>query len=187
MNCLRVTTVACGIALAGCAAAPQTAPAGGSSGATAGVAAPSLGWFSNIKAPSGYEPALKLTAKGVQIFRCERRDSGYGWMPRQPEAELRDERQAVVGRHGANFSFEHTDGSRLLGTVAAYEDAPKSTDLRWLLLSTKPYGKGTFGNVAYVQRVNTSGGMPPARCEAAQLNQLLRVDFAADFVFYRAR
>ena len=76
---------------------------------------------------------------------------------------------------------------RLLGTVAAYEDAPDTRNLRWLLLSTKSYGKGTFGDIAYVQRVNTTGGMPPQRCEAGQLNQLLRVDFSADFVFYRAR
>jgi hypothetical protein len=27
--------------------------------------------------------------------------------------------------------------------------------------------------------------MPPARCEPKQLNQLLRVDFSADFVFWR--
>ncbi len=130
---------------------------------------------------------MKLVGKGVQVFRCEKRDAGFAWMPRLPEAELRDDRQAVVGRHGANFSFEHTDGSRLLGTVAAYEDAPDARNLRWLLLSTKSFGKGAFGDVAYVQRVNTAGGMPPARCEAGQLNQLLRVDFSADFVFYRSR
>jgi hypothetical protein len=148
---------------------------------------PSLGWFSKIKAPSGYEPSMTLVGKGVQVFRCEKRETGYAWMPRLPEAELRDDRQTVVGRHGANFSFEHTDGSRLLGTVAAYEDAPDTRNLRWLLLATKPFGKGAFGEVAYVQRVNTAGGMPPAKCEAGQLNQLLRVDFSADFVFYRAR
>jgi hypothetical protein len=27
--------------------------------------------------------------------------------------------------------------------------------------------------------------MPPASCEAKQRNQLLRVDFSSDFVFYR--
>jgi hypothetical protein len=29
--------------------------------------------------------------------------------------------------------------------------------------------------------------MPPARCDAAQQNRLLRVDFSADFVFYKPR
>ena len=173
--------------LGGCASVPPSRAPDGGPAAPQLPSAPSLGWFSKIKAPSGYEPSMKLVGKGVQVFRCEKRDAGYAWMPRLPEAELRDDRLAVVGRHGANFSFEHTDGSRLLGTVAAYEDAPDTRNLRWLLLSTKSYGKGAFGDIAYVQRVNTTGGMPPARCEAGQLNQLLRVDFSADFVFYRAR
>jgi hypothetical protein len=38
-----------------------------------------------------------------------------------------------------------------------------------------------------VQRVNTAGGVPPEKCESKQLNQLLRVDFTAEFVFYRPR
>ena len=96
-------------------------------------------------------------------------------------------RARPVGKHGANFSFEHDDGSRLVSTIAAYDEASKPTDLRWLLLTTRSFGKGALENVAYVQRINTSGGMPPARCEASQLNQLLRVDFTSDFVFYGPR
>jgi hypothetical protein len=107
------------------------------------------------------------------------------WVFRQPDAELLNERGAVVGRHGANFSFEHADGSRLTATIAAYDDAPKSTDLRWLLMTTRSFGKGTLEGVTHVQRVNTRGGMPPERCENAQANQVLRVDFSADFIFYR--
>jgi hypothetical protein len=29
--------------------------------------------------------------------------------------------------------------------------------------------------------------MPPERCEGAQVNQVLRVDFSADFIFYRPK
>jgi hypothetical protein len=143
--------------------------------------------FSNIKAPADHEPVLKFSARGVQIFRCEKRDAALSWMFRQPEAELFDASGKVVARHGANFSFEHVDGSRLLSTVAAYDDASKATDLRWLLLTTRSYGKGAFEGVTHVQRVSTQGGMPPARCAANQLGQLLRVDFSSDFIFYRPR
>ena len=173
MNRLRIGALAALLAvllaLAGCASVPPSrAPDGGppSPSAPSAPSTPSLGWFSKIKAPSGYEPSMKLVGKGVQVFRCEKRDTGYAWMPRLPEAELRDDRQTVVGRHGANFSFEHTDGSRLLGTVAAYEDAPDTRNLRWLLLSTKPFGKGAFGEVAYVQRVT-----PPAACPRRSARQ----------------
>ena len=132
-------------------------------------------------------PGFRVPAQRVRAVHVLGVDRRHHERSRPRPGEFVPGRQAVVGRHGANFSFEHTDGSRLLGTVAAYEDAPDTRNLRWLLLSTKSYGKGTFGDIAYVQRVNTTGGMPPQRCEAGQLNQLLRVDFSADFVFYRAR
>lgn len=108
-------------------------------------------------------------------------------MFRQPEAELLDASGRLVARHGASFSFEHVDGSRLLSTIAAYDEAPKATDLRWLLLTTRSFGKGAFEGVTHVQRVNTQGGMPPTKCEPNQSGQLLRVDFSSDFVFYRLR
>ena len=163
-----------------------SSPAGGSSSSPP-LPSPSLGFFSKIKAPANHEPALQLASRGVQIFRCEKRDTGSIWAFRQPQAELLDANGKVVGRHGANFSFEHDDGSRLVSSVAAYDEAPKPTDLRWLLLTTRSFGKGALENVSHVQRVDTSGGMPPARCESAQLNQLLRVDFTSNFIFYRPR
>lgn len=173
------------MSLAGCATV-VSGPASTSGGKPV-PAAPSLGFFSNIKAPADRDPVLQLSARGVQVFRCERRDGALVWIFRQPDAELLNDRGAVVGRHGANFSFEHVDGSRLAATIAAHDDAPKPTDLKWLLLTTRSFGKGTFEGVTHVQRVNTRGGMPPERCEGAQVNQILRVDFSADFIFYRPK
>ena len=180
----------CCLLLAACATprpAPPAAGSGSSAPATAPVPAPSLGFFSKIKAPSTHFPALQLASRGVQIFRCEKRDGGLAWVFRQPQADLLEAGGKPVGKHGANFSFEHDDGSRLVSTIASYDEASKPTDLRWLLLTTRSFGKGALENVTHVQRVNTTGGMPPARCEASQLNQLLRVDFTSDFVFYRPR
>ena len=175
--------------LTACATAPTSAPpaSGSASPASSPVSAPNLGFFSKIKAPGTHVPTLQLASRGVQIFRCEKRDAGLLWVFRQPQADLLDSGGKPVGKHGANFSFEHDDGSRLVSTITAYDEAPKPTDLRWLLLTTRSFGKGVFENVTHVQRVNTTGGMPPARCDASQLNQLLRVDFTSDFVFYRPR
>jgi hypothetical protein len=151
------------------------------------VASPDLGFFSKIKVPSDREPVLRLAARGAQVFRCEKQDGQGVWVFRQPDAELVDAAGKVVGRHGASFSFEHVDGSRLVSTIAAYDNAPKSSDLRWLLMTTRSFGKGAFEGVTDVQRVNTSGGMPPAACDLAHAGRVLRVDFTADFVFYRTR
>jgi hypothetical protein len=180
---MKRTLSAClftGLLLAGCAAPPAADRPG-----EARPEVPSLGLFSRIKVPGGHEPALQLAARGVQIFRCERIGDAFEWRFRQPEAELFDAQGQMMGRHGANFSFEHRDGSRLLGTVVEHEKAAAADTLPWLLLSAKSFGKGAFGGVSYLQRVNTRGGMPPAGCSVAQANRLLRVDFSADFVFYR--
>ena len=192
MNRLFVITGSlCGVLLAACATPRSTFPpvagSGAASTAPVPVPTPSLGFFSKVKAPSTHEPTLQLASRGVQIFRCEKRGAGTVWVFRQPQAELLDSSGKAVGRHGANFSFEHDDGSRLVSNIAAYDEASKPTDLRWLLLTTRSFGKGALESVSHVQRVNTAGGMPPARCEASQLNQLLRVDFTSDFVFYRPR
>jgi hypothetical protein len=182
--------------LSACASAPAPAPAPvpptpgqppAPTPAPTPPTAPPLGFFSRIKVPDTVAPVLRLEGHGVQVFRCEPRGSGYTWVFRLPEADLVDASGKAVVRHGANFSFEHTDGSRLLGTIVDYDDAPVSTNLRWLLLSARSFGQGALTGVTYVQRVNTNGGMPPARCDASQQNRLLRVDFSADFVFYKPR
>ena len=123
----------------------------------------------------------------MQIFRCEPDKDGFHWAFRLPEAELRDARGQVVAHHGANYSFEHVDGSRLIGTIVGYDSAPSDDSVHWLLLRTQSYGQGEFEKVSYVQRVDTSGGMPPAQCSADQVNQILRVPFSAQFIFYRPR
>jgi hypothetical protein len=181
---------------AGQVQAPSRPPSGGAApGATANAPAPapvpvpsperpSLGLFSQIKAPSELEPSFELKAAGVQIFRCEPDKEGYHWIFRLPEAELRDAHGQVVAHHGAGYSFEHTDGSRLLGSIVGYDTARTDNAVPWLLLQTKSYGQGEFAKVTYVQRVNTEGGMPPKQCSAEQSNQILRVPFSADFIFY---
>jgi len=170
----RALALACACFVVGCqtVSAPPSTPGGPGRPA---VASPDLGFFSKIKVPNDREAVLKLTARGAQVFRCEKRDTQGVWIFRQPDGELLDGAGKVVGRH------------RLLSTIAAHDDAPKPTDLRWLLMTTKSFGKGAFEGVTHVQRVNTSGGMPPATCDVAHAGRVLRIDFTADFVFYRAR
>jgi hypothetical protein len=182
-----IALCAAGLAVALAAAGCATPVVEQRPGAPEEPAAPRLGFFSRIKAPDTVQPVLRLAASGVQIFRCEKRDDGFVWVFRQPEADLADATGRVVARHGANFSFEHVDGSRLVGNVVDFDEPPQPGNLRWLLLATRNFGEGAFAGVTHVQRVNTAGGMPPPRCDAAQSNRILRVNFTADFVFYRPR
>lgn len=171
----------------GCATPSPSGQPVSSPSAPRTVATPSLGFFSKIKVPDDRDAVLKLSARGAQVFRCEKQDGRNVWTFRQPDAELLDETGKPVGRHGANFSFEHADGSRLVATIAAFDEAPRPTDLRWLLMTTRSFGNGTFDGVTHVQRINTVGGIPPATCDSTQVGKLLRVDFTSDFVFYKPR
>ena len=189
MNRISATLGLLSAALLVACATPRPAlpPASGSttSARAAAVPLPALVFFRRSKHRRRMCP--RFSSRRAE-FRSSGAKSGRRalvWVFRQPQADLLDAAGKPVGKHGANFSFEHDDGSRLVSTIAAYDEAPKPTDLRWLLLTTRSFGKGALESVAYVQRVNTSGGMPPPRCEASQLNQLLRVDFTSDFVFYR--
>ena len=142
---------------------------------------------STIQVPDGHSVVMQLLAHGAQVFRCESRDGVFSWAFRQPDAELVDAKGKPAGRHGPNFSFENTDGSRLLGHVVGHDAAPQDTSLPWLLIQTDSFGDGQFKGIDFVQRINTSGGMPPPKCLPSQDQQVLRVDFSADFVFYKPR
>ncbi len=171
----------------GCA---QTGPAGGQDGAAPapGDAGPGVLYsmfHRDLPVPAGRTEVLRLHGHGVQIFRCEAQVGDARWSFRLPEAELDGPDGKLVVRHGVNLSFEHVDGSRLVGTIVDHVAAPDDGALPWLLIATKSFGEGALAGVSHVQRINTTGGMPPARCEGSQAGQILRVPFTADFVFYR--
>jgi hypothetical protein len=138
-----------------------------------------------LATPEGKTVVLRLHGQGSQIFRCETQPAGQHWVYRLPEADLADVDGIVTVRHGVNLSFEHVDGSRLLGEITDHVPAPVDNALPWLLLSTRSYGKGALAGVTNVQRIDTVGGMPPTTCDGGKLGQVLRVPFSADFVFFR--
>jgi len=138
-----------------------------------------------LPAPQGRSEVLRLHGQGAQIFRCDLTDGGPRWVYRQPEAELSGADGKLLVRHGANLSFEHVDGSRLIGEIIDHVPAPDDNALPWILVSTRSFGSGALSGVTHVQRIDTAGGMPPPQCTAAQAGQVLRVPFSADFVFFR--
>jgi hypothetical protein len=139
----------------------------------------------SLKVPEGLVEVLRLHGQGTQIFRCEPRGADLHWAYRLPQADLSDAQGRVLVHHGANLSFEHVDGSRIVADVVDHIPSPEDRALPWLLMATRDFGTGALSGVRYVERVDTAGGMPPETCDASQRNQVLRVPFAADFVFLR--
>ena len=134
--------------------------------------------------------AMVVPAKGVQIYECRaRKDAGsFEWAFVAPDAELSDARGNRIGHHGAGPTWEANDGSRVVGTVKARAEAPAAGSIPWLLLSTKGTGPtGSFSKVSSIQRVNTSGGVPPSSpCTPELAGRQAHVHYVATYRLFVA-
>jgi uncharacterized protein DUF3455 len=142
-----------------------------------------------IKAPAGERVVLRARASGVQIYVCGTDSDGKpNWSLKAPDAQLRDDKGALIGHHGAGPSWKHSDGSEVSGKAAAKVDSPDPGSIPWLLVAVTGHsGTGVFGAVSHVQRVNTVGGQAPpaATCNPArQKGKEARVPYRADYYFY---
>jgi hypothetical protein len=147
---------------------------------------------SAIAVPSDVRLALHDRATGMQIYNCAASGGAgagattYAWTFKAPDALLVDVNFTPVAMHGAGPSWTSTDGSVVVAPEIARVDAPRADAIPWLLLKElSTTGPGVFSEVAFVQRLNTSGGLAPTTgCDASTANTLLRVPYAADYYFY---
>jgi hypothetical protein len=140
-----------------------------------------------IKAPAGEEVVLRAHASGSQIYVCQASADGkYSWVLKAPEAELRDEKGTVIGRHFAGPSWKHNDGSEIKGKAVARVDAPDAASIPWLLVTvTDRSGNGVLSRVTSIQRIHTKGGQPPTGdCSAQKQNVEVKISYTADYYFY---
>jgi peroxiredoxin Q/BCP len=151
-----------------------------------------------IAAPKGALLIARLHATGVQIYNCAASVAGsvpgtaaatpsYAWTLKAPEATLTDAAGALAARHGAGPTWTSVDGSAVVGKKLAQADAPASDAIPWLLVrATSTSGKGIFTGVTFIQRVATSKGKAPASgCDAKSVAAEVRVDYSADYAFYK--
>lgn len=138
-----------------------------------------------LRPPTGEVLKLKLVGSGVQIYQCQ----DGTWKFQGPEATLTDATGKVVGKHYAGPTWESLDGSKVVAEVKAHEDSPDAHAIPWLLLSAKSVsGKGVFGEIRSVQRLQTTGGQAPHDgCDTSAVNQIARVPYTANYYFYAAR
>jgi hypothetical protein len=145
----------------------------------------------NLRVPEAQVLTQRLHAIGVQIYVCQpaKNDATrFEWSFKAPEATLSTQGGKKIGKHYGGPSWEADDGSKVVGEVVA-RAAPDPSAIPWLLLSAKSTsGKGVFGNVTSIQRLNTMGGNADSGgCTQAQLGQELRAAYSADYLFYSAR
>jgi hypothetical protein len=138
--------------------------------------------------PKGQVVLLKLKAAGVQIYECKAKADQPGqfeWVLKAPEADLFDEAGKKVGKHYAGPTWEANDGSKLAAKLVEKAPAPKQGNIPWLLVkATANEGSGVFSKVEYVQRVDTEGGVAPAKADKSQEGKTVRVDYKATYIFF---
>ena len=145
-----------------------------------------------LQVPDGNKVEFHAYAVGVQIYIWTVTPTGSSWVFKAPEAVLfKKEKDAfkehhVVGLHYAGPTWEHKDGSKVVGARLASAPSPDPNAIPWLLLRGGSHeGDGKFSDVTYIQRVNTVGGKVPA-ASGTLAGQEARVPYTADYYFYRA-
>ncbi|HEX6692627.1 MAG TPA: DUF3455 domain-containing protein [Burkholderiales bacterium] len=141
---------------------------------------------------AGETMTMIVPAKGVQIYECRMSKSqpgAYEWAFVAPDAELFDTTGQRIGKHYAGPHWEAADGSKVVAKLVERADAPKATDIPWLLLGAKSVGgDGAFSKVTSIQRVNTVGGVAPkVGCSQGNAGTPVRVPYTADYYFFTPR
>jgi Protein of unknown function (DUF3455) len=141
-----------------------------------------------IKVPQGEKLVLVGHASGSQIYTCSQGAEGkWQWKLKAPDAELRDDKGAVIIHHFAGPAWKHNDGSEVTGKAAGSAASPDADAVPWLLVSAVSHeGSGVLAHVTSIQRIHTHGGQPPpaAQCDAAKGNTEVRIPYTADYYFY---
>lgn len=149
---------------------------------SAGNRLPDLTACPQLAAPSGSTLMLHAYGIGVQIYHW----NGTSWGAAVPAATIFADAggHGQVATHSAGPTWQSNSGSRVVGTVAN-RCTPDPASIAWLSLTAVPSGDGIFGNVTFIQRLNTVGGNAPTT-DGTVIGQEARIPYTADYLFYNA-
>jgi Protein of unknown function (DUF3455) len=157
--------------------------------ATATTASPQdTGVTPNAKLPTAiqvdetqFEIVASLRGVGKQVYDCV----GTAWTFREPVAGLLTSRGVPTGIHGKGPFWASFDGSHVDGSAPVSAPSPDATkNVPWLKLvgTPTPNTTGAFSNVAFIQRIDTKGGVAPTGTCTAPATRA--VDYTANYVFW---
>jgi Protein of unknown function (DUF3455) len=145
-----------------------------------------------LQVPPGYRLVWEVRAAGVQIYDCAPSPTdprASVWTFREPAALLFDHGRHVAGIHYRGPTWTSWDGSTVVGAVppVAMVPAPRPRAIPWLLLkAASAQGDGVLGDVEYIQRLDTAGGVaPPGSCDPDE-DATISVPYRALYRFYAA-
>jgi hypothetical protein len=130
-----------------------------------------------IQVPPGNRRLVAdLAAQGVQVYTC----TAGAWVFLEPVAQLHDQTQAVI--HFRGPSWESTNDGSLVEAETVASSPVVGAIPQLLLQATLTRGSGILGNVTYVQRLATVGGVKPST--ACTDGQTQGVPYSAEYRFY---
>jgi hypothetical protein len=135
-----------------------------------------------LKPPAGNVLTAQFTGRGVQVYQC----TAGAWVFVEPAANLvghgpgRSRMQTAVHYKGPTWEST-TDGSLVQGTTVVSSPVPGSIP-QLLLKASANRGAGIFGQVTFIDRLDTRGGAAPAgSCTSGQTTG---VPYTAQYLFY---
>ena len=140
-----------------------------------------------VRPPASARERLRTVAIGDITYECRRHliePTRFVWSFVVPNATLYGPDKRPVGRYYAGPTWEGRDKSKVTGRQVG--SAPVSgADLPLQLIKADvSTGTGIMKGVSYIQRLNTSGGLPSGPCNASLAGKRQQVPFQADYVFY---
>jgi hypothetical protein len=153
-------------------------------GSCVGPAASQTAPVPDAVAAKGEATVLTVHAEGAQVYDCKAGEGGrLAWQFREPIATLMQDGK-TVGRHYAGPTWEHADGSRVVGKPIGRADGATAKDIPWLKLEVvEARGAGALAGVTAIQRLNTKGGQFDGACDKA--GATYAAPYAADYVFLK--
>ena len=129
-----------------------------------------------IQVPPGNRLIAAMDAQGVQVYQC----TAGAWTFLEPVAALRDEATTVIHFRGPSWQSIR-DGSLVEAKTVA--SSPVDGAIAQLLLqATRTRGTGIFGDVTFVQRLDTAGGVAPTT--TCRDGQTQGVPYTAEYRFF---
>ncbi|MBT9527099.1 MAG: DUF3455 domain-containing protein [Rhizobacter sp.] len=143
----------------------------------------------SVRAPAGARQTMWTVGRGELTYECrEKKDmtGQFEWAFVGPVATLYSADQKAVGKYYAGPTWEAMDGSKVTGKQVAVAPGGAGNIPLQLVKADPAMGMGAMQGVAYIQRLNTQGGVAPSGvpCNAMAKGQRQQVGYAADYVFY---
>lgn len=144
-----------------------------------------------IRVPAGFAVVLETTAVGVLNYECRRTPANTGpagWVLASPKADLIDRTGKTVGNYsGPPPLWTHADGSTVVGTQLAVAPALGATNLaNQLSKGVAGMNPGAMQDVAYIQRINTKGGLDFSKaCGDSDVGDKMTLPYQADYIFWK--